>query len=185
MQNKKLILIIVVIGILFSLVGALFAMNSTGVFDLKIALADMPVIGERFQVEEEALVIEPLEDENDELRKTIEELNSKIDEENLSNINTSVEIDKYKAEIDAQKKVISDLTEKDLKIQTLSEYYSRMKAKEAVSILENLDDDTVLRILVKLSPEKSAEILTEMDPLRAAKLTGILTDKTNRLALNE
>lgn len=185
MQNKKLILVIVGIGIIFSFIGILLAMNSTGIFNIRLAMADMPFIGEQFKVQEEALVIEPLEEENEELREMIEDLKLKLDEENLSNINTNVEIDKYKEEIEKQKIKIKELEEKDLKIQTLSEYYSKMKANEAVPILENLDDDTVLRILIKLAPDKSAEFLTEMDPLRAAKLSGILTDKTNRLALKE
>lgn len=179
MSNKKLILTILFLGIIFALVGLLLAMNATGVFDIRTALADLPVIGQRFAVEEELLIVKPLEEENFQLRQEIELLKKAIAEKEQAAGNVNAEISKYTARISALEEQITKLEARDLQSAQLATYYSKMEDRQAVRIFDNLDDRTVLDILVKLPPDKAAGFLAAMDPMRAAKLTAVLTDRTS------
>jgi flagellar motility protein MotE (MotC chaperone) len=58
----------------------------------------------------------------------------------------------------------------------LAKYYAEMKPKEAVAIMDMLDDDTVIGILINLESDQTAKILATMEPKRAARLV-------NKLAL--
>lgn len=177
MSNKKLIMTIIVLGLFFALIGLLLAMNATGVFDLKAALADLPVIGNRFKTEDPLMVVEPLEDENLQLEKEIIELKAMIvEKENLVSA-FDKEREDYELKISLLKKEIDTVKQKDIQSDKLAQIYGTMKDKQAVQIFNNLDDETVISILMKIPSEKTAAFLAGMDPMRAAKLTAVLTDK--------
>lgn len=57
----------------------------------------------------------------------------------------------------------------------LARYYAEMKPKEAVAIMDKLDDETVIGILINLENDQTAKILATMDPKRAARLVNKLT----------
>lgn len=177
MSNKKLIITIVILGIVFALIGLLLAMNASGVFDLKAALSDMPIIGDRFKVEDPVMVVAPLEDENKQLRNEIEELEGLISEKDKELTSFDQERQEYEDQITTLEERISEIEQKDIQSDQLAQIYGKMDEEEAVRIFDNLDDDTVVNILLKVPSEKTASFLSEMDPTRAAKLTAVLTDK--------
>ena len=57
------------------------------------------------------------------------------------------------------------------KISKLSRLYGAMKPEEAVPIMNQLTDDTVLAIMSKMEEEQVAKLLALMDNKRAARLT--------------
>ena len=177
MSNKKLIITIIILGIIFALIGLLLAMNATGVFDLKSALSDLPIIGERFKVEDPVMVVAPLEDENKDLQRQIEELKLLLSEKEKESASFDDERAEYELKITELEKSIAEIQQKDIQSDQLAQIYGKMEDKQAVRILDNLDDNTVVSILLKIPSEKTASFLAGMDPMRAAKLTAILTDK--------
>lgn len=177
MSNKKLVITIIILGIIFALIGLLLAMNASGVFDLKAALADMPIIGDRFKVEDPLMVVAPLEDQNKALQTEIEELKLLLAEKEKELGTFDDEREKYELRITELEKSIAEVQQKDFQSDQLAQIYGKMEDKQAVRIFDNLDDNTVVSILLKIPSEKTASFLAGMDPMRAAKLTAILTDK--------
>lgn len=57
------------------------------------------------------------------------------------------------------------------RISKLARLYSNMKAEDAVAILNQLDDDSLLAIFGKMEEEAVSKILALMDNKRAARLT--------------
>lgn len=57
------------------------------------------------------------------------------------------------------------------RIGRLARLYGAMKPKEAVAVLSQLDDDTILSILGKMEEEQVSKILATFDAKRAAQLT--------------
>lgn len=177
MSNKKLVITIIILGVIFALIGLLLAMNASGVFDLKAALADMPIIGDRFKVEDPLMVVAPLEDQNKALQTEIEELKLLLAEKEKELGTFDDEREKYELRITELEKSIAEVQQKDIQSDQLAQIYGKMEDKQAVRIFDNLDDNTVVSILLKIPSEKTASFLAGMDPMRAAKLTAILTDK--------
>lgn len=177
MSNKRLIITILILGVIFAFAGLLLALNATGVFDIKAAMADMPVIGKRFQTDDPLLIVEPLEDENKSLRKEIEELEALLAEREKTATDLNKLKEDYQQQIEQLEAKIITISQKDTQNAQLAQIYSKMEDVEAVRIFNNLDDDTVIGILIKIPTDKTASFLAAMDPIRAAKLTAILTDK--------
>lgn len=177
MSNKKLIITIIFLGVLFALVGLLLAMNATGVFDLKEALSDMPVIGERFKIDDPVMIVAPLEDENLQLKKNIEELQAILAEKEKEINNFDKEKAEFENKIIVLQNQLKEIEQKEIQSAQLAQIYGKMEDRQAVRIFDNLDDDTVVSILVRIPSEKTASFLAGMDPMRAAKLTAVLTDK--------
>ena len=73
------------------------------------------------------------------------------------------------------KQVIAQLQE-DKSVQDYASAYSSMKPKKAAAIFEQMTDNLNLaaRILKTMSAENRGNILGEMDPAIAAKLTKIM-----------
>lgn len=177
MNNKKLVLTIIILGVVFALIGLLLAMNASGVFDLKTALSDLPVIGNRFKVEDPLMVVAPLEDKNTQLEEEIIGLKEVIGEKDKKIAAIDKEKEDYEFKIASLEKEIETIKKKDAQSDQLAQIYGKMEDKQAVRIFNNLDDNTVVGILMKIPSEKTATFLAAMDPMRAAKLTAVLTDK--------
>jgi flagellar motility protein MotE (MotC chaperone) len=65
------------------------------------------------------------------------------------------------------------------RISRLARLYGEMKADEAVPIINQLDDSTVLAIFGKMEDGQVAKILAQLDARRAARLTqNMLKGKT-------
>ena len=179
MSNKKLIITIASLGILFALIGLLLAMNATGVFDLRTAMADMPLIGQRFETTDEVMIVRPLEEENYKLTQQIQNLQASLNEKEKIMAEIDNERESFLSEIANLEAEIERLEGKDVRAEQLASYYSQMDERRAVMIFDNLDDNTVLDILLKLPADKTSAFLAAMDPQRAAKLTAVLTDRTS------
>lgn len=63
----------------------------------------------------------------------------------------------------------------DQKLKHLIDVYSNMKAKQAATVIETLDESIAVRILAGMPGRQAGEILTNVNPQKAAKLTESLT----------
>ncbi len=64
---------------------------------------------------------------------------------------------------------------KDEKMRHLIDVYINMKAKQAASVLETLDENVAVRILAGMKGRQAGEILTNVTSKKAAKLSEMLT----------
>jgi flagellar motility protein MotE (MotC chaperone) len=64
---------------------------------------------------------------------------------------------------------------KDKKIKHLVSVYANMKAEQAASVIENLDQDLAVKILSGMRGRQAGEILNNVSPEQAAKLSEELT----------
>jgi flagellar motility protein MotE (MotC chaperone) len=64
---------------------------------------------------------------------------------------------------------------KDQKLKHLVDVYSGMKAKQAASVVETLDEDLAVKILSGMRGQQAGEILTFVNPKKAAALSEALT----------
>lgn len=80
---------------------------------------------------------------------------------------------KMKAEIQKMLKEAQGV--KDKKIKHLVSVYANMKAEQAASVIENLDQDLAVKILSGMRGRQAGEILNNVSPEQAAKLSEELT----------
>lgn len=64
---------------------------------------------------------------------------------------------------------------KDQKLKHLVDVYSGMKAKQAASVVETLDEELAVKILSGMRGQQAGEILTFVNPKKAAALSEALT----------
>jgi flagellar motility protein MotE (MotC chaperone) len=64
---------------------------------------------------------------------------------------------------------------KDKKLRHLVDVYSNMKAKQAATVLETLDQDIAVKILAGMRGRQAGEILTNVQADKAAELSEALT----------
>jgi flagellar motility protein MotE (MotC chaperone) len=64
---------------------------------------------------------------------------------------------------------------KDKKLRHLVDVYSNMKAKQAAAVIETLDQKIAVKILAGMRGRQAGEILTFVQPAKAAKLSEALT----------
>lgn len=77
--------------------------------------------------------------------------------------------DKMKAMLQEAKGV------EEKKIRSLVQMYGHMKPRMAAQALENMDDRVAVRILARMAPKQSGEILTYTNPAKTAKFTEMIT----------
>jgi flagellar motility protein MotE (MotC chaperone) len=63
------------------------------------------------------------------------------------------------------------------KIRSLAKIYGSMKPKEAAKLLENLDDQLVVKIVSTMNADEAASLLGNMDVKKAAKISEVLTHR--------
>ena len=56
----------------------------------------------------------------------------------------------------------------------LAKIYAGMEAKKAATIMKSLDDNSVIIILSQMKPDQAGEIISSLDPQKAAKITRIM-----------
>ena len=88
--------------------------------------------------------------------------------------NEKQEIKKLLAE---NKQILQDI--KNAKMNKITQSFSKMKAKNAASILENMNTKDAVNILQKLSPRTLSKIFAKMDANKAAIYTQILEGENN------
>jgi hypothetical protein len=87
------------------------------------------------------------------------------------------------AELDAKETEVRDWVVKREQLlakaaESLTSIYAKMKPEAASAQLQVMDDDTAAALLLKLKPSVASAVMGEMDPLRAARLSDLLTGAT-------
>ena len=98
------------------------------------------------------------------------------------------EINATLAKIENEKKQIQELIKKNkqileaiknAKLNKLTQSYAKMRAKNAASILENMNDKDALKILSQMPPRILSKILAAMTPEKAAHFTQLMESDSN------
>jgi flagellar protein FlbB len=169
---------VIITCLIFALIGALWGTHVAGLLDLTQALAHLPIVGKYFEKEANETIAEisPLEEENDNLKETVQMLQAQLADYQMLEYKYQAEITSLENKIVQLENQLNAEMEKEANHAKVVDFYREMKPKEIAPILENLDDDRVIDILIRLESSHAAKILAELDPLRAAKLFNLLTD---------
>lgn len=163
--------VLLIVFILLIIAAAGFALGIyLKIFDLESLttswkLNEYPIIGQYFP--QPKTNFEPVElDQQDQVQKPIEPtFVPPIVPEALT-------LEKGKVDdSELQKQAKIKQQEEAKRISKLARLYGGMKPDEAVVILNNLDDNTVLDILSKMEDEQVSKIMAKLDSKRAANLT--------------
>jgi flagellar motility protein MotE (MotC chaperone) len=187
------------------LAGAVYALDWLGIFKFKTLLAEIPggdkiiaftskgTAGEVKSPQQNGVqpnnsksvdsssVDSKLQLENQQLKAQIKDYQKQLETlkvENKAHLQRQQELEQKilnQAETVA-KEGDQATTGPETAFKQLAKYYAEMKPKEAVAIMDMLDDDTVIGILINLESDQTAKILATMEPKRAARLV-------NKLAL--
>ena len=115
-------------------------------------------------------------DREQQLAKREREL--EIKEKQLKELEATVTASLNEIEV-AQKRLttlINELKgEQDKQLQHLIDVYSNMKAQQAGMVLETLDEGIAVRILSGMKGRKAGEVLSFVEPKKAARLSELLT----------
>lgn len=198
---KRLLMLIVILAVL---AGSVYALDWLGVFKFQnllvkipggakiIALTtkEVPVQGNKQKSPvgkpgvsksgESTTTDNLVQQENQKLKVQVKDLQKQLEAlkvENKAQVQKQQELEQ---QLISQSDNVNNTDESDSGTESsykqLAKYYAEMKPKEAVAIMDKLDDDTVIGILINLENEQTAKILATMDPKRAARLV-------NKLAL--
>ena len=138
------------------------------------------------------------EDRKSELILEIDRINDKEDSLQSLKEATNMLLKKKKAKLDIQEKEVNSKLEKisskeekiekmleenkkllkeieKLKLDKISDTYSKMKAKSAANILAELRPKDALKILLNIKAKTLAKIFSKMNPKKASELTLILS----------
>jgi len=63
------------------------------------------------------------------------------------------------------------------RLASLVDVYRRMRAKDAATVFDGLEDDVLIQVASRMPQSSLAEILGRMDPVRARRLTEMLADR--------
>lgn len=183
-MSKKIFSVkFVVLCLVAVIIGGLWAANAAGFIQLKDYAKKIPLVSTFFKdpVPEENNIptISPVEQENQDLRSQIKTLEERILALEGEKVKYLEQISQMQQETSALNSYKAD-TEKFIdNSKQLAEYYKKMKPEAAVSIMNNLDDSTVLAILLLLDKEQASKILSLMDPQRAALLSQNILGETS------
>ena len=97
------------------------------------------------------------------LRNLEEELDAKLDELRA----LQAEVDEMLKEADVVR---------DEKIAHLVDVYSNMEPPQAAQVLETLNEDIAVKVLAGMRGREAGDILTNVNPQKAARLSEMLTD---------
>ncbi len=63
------------------------------------------------------------------------------------------------------------------RVASLVDVYQRMRAKEAATVFDGLDDDVLVQVAGRMRQANLAEVMGRMDPERARRLTQMLAER--------
>ncbi len=124
-------------------------------------------------------LLRSLQERTTELDKQAEALKSEENRLNIMEREVQAQVEKYTKirkeikEITAQHK-----TAKDTRVRRLAKMFEAMPPKKPVSQIAKMDHDIVLELFTKIKEKKAALILSEMNPITAAKLGTRLIEDT-------
>ena len=99
------------------------------------------------------------------------------EKKDLTEQRKALEVEKRELEL-LKLEVESLLTKKqsaqEEKLNMLVQLYDGMKAEEVASVMENLDDSTIVAVLPKMKAQHAAKVLGLLNPKRAAKISNQL-----------
>ncbi|MDX9872911.1 MAG: hypothetical protein RBT41_10905 [Clostridia bacterium] len=181
-MKSNFIIIVVIISLIVVLIAGITAADKMGVIDIKAqfsqAFAHVPIIGEMLGEEEAEPPavpgISPLEKENRQLNLQLTDAQKRItalEEEKTVSLKMIEELQRELVELRKYKENREQLL---LETKELAVYYQEMKPQAVVKIMANLDDETIMMILPLLDTGQVANILSLMDPQRAALMTRLL-----------
>lgn len=172
-----------------SIIGSIYILDKVGVFNKEEViypkLALIPGLGKFFvpkKIPFEVIEKEELRNLKESIDKRLEEISKKEErikekEENLDkrekNVIAREEVVLKKEE--ALEERIKEYEDEERRWQKLANYYSSMSPDQAASILQNLDDQTVIAIFMRMKDTAVAVCLMKMDPKRAAELSRKMT----------
>lgn len=182
----KIILPIILIGF------TIYALDWFAVINVKNVLHNVPVLGK---------IISTSKNETKEVSSTASNKTSATSDKEIKRLKTEnlklknqvkdlqkqrVELTKTNNDLKAQQgeqqqqqsdqSTQTQQTEKQKTgFKVLATYYADMKPANAVAIMNNLDDDTIIGILSNMDPDQSGKILAAMDPKRAAMIVQKMT----------
>ena len=128
-----------------------------------------PIIGDYFVKPDKPVKSEEIQQPEPVDKKVTD---AKINPEKALSADPSKPVVLTKEEIEKQMKLRQ--AEEKKRISKLARLYGQMKPKEAVDILDKLDDNMVVAILQKMEEPQMSKILTTFDSDRSAQLTKIL-----------
>ena len=113
------------------------------------------------------------------LKKKEEKVNKKLQDVNA----TLNRIEQTKKENEDVVKKYQNILDEIKKTSTskLVQSYSKMRAGNAAKIIQEMDNDTALSILSKLSPKVLSKIFSKMDSMKAAKFSEKLKTYTPKV----
>ena len=114
------------------------------------------------------------------LRETLERRQSELDhrQEELNAMESRVndKLEEMQALEGRIKMMLKDAqTLQDEKLRHLVDVYTNMKPKQAAQVLETLNEQTAVRILAAMRGRQAGEILTNVTPEKAGRLSEMLT----------
>lgn len=182
--------VLLVISILAVLAGTVYALDWLGVFKVQKLLTKIPggtkltgLVNKEPAAPKTGKTPDPdsrLQEENRQLKAQIANLQKQLaalKSEKESMVRKQSELEqKLLSQADTGGKAAGQNdTGPESSFKQLAKYYAEMKPKQAVAIMDKLDDETVIGILINLENDQTAKILATMDPKRAARLVNKLT----------
>ena len=169
-SSIALLLLILIVGGFF--LGIYLRIFDTNAINEKMELYKYPIIGDYFVKPAGTADDANAEKQTDTKIDTTAKTAGKITDAKL-NADTKVEPSKpvvlSKDEVEKQMKLRQ--AEEKKRISKLARLYGQMKPKDAVAILDDLNDDMIIEILQKMDESQSAKILAGFDPSKSARLT--------------
>ena len=164
---KIILLLILVIGGFF--LGIYLRIFDTNTINEKMELYKYPIIGDYFVKPDK-----PVKSEDTQQPEPVDKkiTDATINPDKALSADPSKPVVLTKEEIEKQMKLRQ--AEEKKRISKLARLYGEMKPKEAVDILDKLDDNMVVAILQKMEEPQMSKILTTFDSDRSAQLTKIL-----------
>jgi flagellar motility protein MotE (MotC chaperone) len=190
--KKSKLVLFVGAGLIVFIVFLVFFSFSLGVFDKErlkgelgltedttasITQAQPEDSAAEVYAEEDKSAMEPEGDttavaSEDSVKNWIDEQKAKIQEDRTVVEVQRRELELLKVEVDnllKQKKALESE-----RIAKLAKIYDGMKAQEVAAMMNNLDDDTVVAVLLRMSTRNAAKVLGLLNPERAARISNKL-----------
>jgi len=169
-SSIALLLLILIVGGFF--LGIYLRIFDTNAINEKMELYKYPIIGDYFVKPAGTADDTNTAKQPDTTIDTTAKTNGKVADAKL---NTDKQIDPSKPVVlskdDVEKQMKLRQAEEKKRISKLARLYAQMKPKDAVAILDDLNDDVIIEILQKMDESQSAQILAGFDPAKSARLT--------------
>ena len=177
-KKHRVLKIILALFLLLVLIVGGFALGIyLRIFDTQqanetLGLYNLPIIGEYF--------VKPAPTEEDMANTPAEDVkpDPKAGDKNKDKDKQSKKVQLSKKEIEKQMKDREAAERK--RVSKLARLYNERKPVDAAAAMDELDDDTCVAILQRMDEGQAAKVLSEFDPSKAARLTKIIYEGTQK-----